>query len=126
MSHLGQTGSGQRALSFTIPASGSLLSKHRLDPATQGESLIETLFEKISVVFQVAGPLARSKETNYAGRGSFQLQTTQARSRPLRPNTAVARDKVTGETILGQWRAVEGRPPKPDWSSKLPSHIVQS
>lgn len=120
MSHLGQTGCGQRALSFAIPASGALLSKHRLDPATQRESLIETLFEKISVVFQGAGPSARSKETNYAGRGSFRLQTTQVRSRPLCPNTAMARDKLAQDAVLGQWRAVEGRPPEPVWCPGLP------
>ena len=62
---------GQRALSFTIPASGTLLLKHKLDPATQGESLTEKLSEKVSVVSQVAGPGAHERKPTMQGRGQL-------------------------------------------------------
>lgn len=111
---------------FHHPASGTLLSKHRLDPATQGESLIETLFEKISVVSQVAGPDAQSKETNSAGREQLLAPNHTREVLTLRPNTAGTWDKLTKEAFLCLWQSVEGRQPEPDWCPELPPSIVQS
>lgn len=64
---------GQRALSFTISASGTVFETQARPCYPRRESYRDT----VSVVFQVAGPVAPSRETNYVGRGQLLVPNPQ-------------------------------------------------
>lgn len=70
---MGRQAHGTEGSFFIIPASGTVFETQARPCYPRRESYRDT----VSVVFQVAGPVAQSRETNYVGRGQLLVPNPQ-------------------------------------------------